>query len=66
MNYLFSEKPMNKVLSELVLSINRKPKHPIMKKMLDLTQKDVSGCYHGETWEKFSCKLILLGKSILI
>lgn len=39
MNYLFSEKPMNKVLSELVLSINRKPKHPIMKKMLDLTQK---------------------------
>lgn len=39
MNYLFSEKPMNKVLSELVLSINRKPKRPIMKKMLDLTEK---------------------------
>ena len=33
------EKPMNKIHSELVLSINLKLKHPIMKKMLDLTQE---------------------------
>ena len=33
------EKPMNKIRSELVLSINPKLKHPIMKKKLDLTQE---------------------------
>ena len=32
MNYFSSEKPINKVLSELVLYINLKPKHPIVKK----------------------------------
>ena len=63
------EKPINKIHSELVLSINLKLKHPIMKKNVRSNTRShisVSDCHHEETWEKFSCKLILLEKSILI